>query len=380
MLHFLKYLRLPNPELSMAKKICLIISDLHLGAGVFFENGDPNRREDFVHDRALADFLAFHCRGKYRSRQIDLIINGDFFELLETLDYSENPLRMTETAVIARLEQIVAGHPIAFTALKKFALGKNHSIRFITGNHDQGLLFAGARDFLRAAIHRKVEFSETAFTFADVYVEHGNQYVHVTRYNPNRRIVTDQTTGTPIINHDWGSIFALEVLYRFKGESKNHLTLYNMNPFGKMILSVLGEDFGFGIRHLYSTLRFFLRSILAKAPFGLTNWRFDRKLLNSFSLDYSAALESAARRILNETKYRKVIFGHSHKNRFRKYPDGGVYINTGTWIREINLSLASPGTWTRFPFARIEHNGISSNVELREWKGLPVPDPTMYAE
>ena len=46
------------------KKILLVVSDLHLGAGSFFEDGDRNYREDFFHDFKFVEFLEFYRVGK----------------------------------------------------------------------------------------------------------------------------------------------------------------------------------------------------------------------------------------------------------------------------------------------------------------------------
>jgi hypothetical protein len=48
------------------KKILLVISDLHLGAGSFFEDGNRNYREDFFLDFKFVNSLSFIEAGNIR--------------------------------------------------------------------------------------------------------------------------------------------------------------------------------------------------------------------------------------------------------------------------------------------------------------------------
>ena len=64
----------------MGQKLKFILSDLHIGAG--YANGG-NHLEDFTVDEELVNFVHEIQRESKRDQcEIELIINGDFFEFL----------------------------------------------------------------------------------------------------------------------------------------------------------------------------------------------------------------------------------------------------------------------------------------------------------
>src|SRR6185312_6549304 len=64
------------------KKIKLVISDFHLSRGKWLENGRRNPLEDFHQDERFKEFLEYYSTGKYKDYDVELIINGDFFDPL----------------------------------------------------------------------------------------------------------------------------------------------------------------------------------------------------------------------------------------------------------------------------------------------------------
>ena len=64
-----------------AQKTVLVISDIHLGAGTYVK-GIKNFLEDFHYDEEMVDFLNYYSSGDYEKREVELIINGDLFDLL----------------------------------------------------------------------------------------------------------------------------------------------------------------------------------------------------------------------------------------------------------------------------------------------------------
>ena len=63
------------------KRTIIVISDLHLGAGNSVNNR-KNPLEDFHFDKELIEFIEYHSSGHFLDREVELIINGDFFDLL----------------------------------------------------------------------------------------------------------------------------------------------------------------------------------------------------------------------------------------------------------------------------------------------------------
>ena len=70
------------------RKLKLVLSDLHLGKGMRLPNGAINFLEGFYYDDQFVEFIHYYSSGVYRHHDIELIINGDFFDFLQ-VDYKE---------------------------------------------------------------------------------------------------------------------------------------------------------------------------------------------------------------------------------------------------------------------------------------------------
>jgi len=118
------------------KRVTLIVSDLHMG------DGGPG--DDFVDDRhQFATFVrAQAATPEGRGGQIELIVNGDFLEMVQVFPeaYKGDPsvAWCSETESIEKLARILKGHPAVFDALAEFqALG--NQVTLFPGNHDVDL-------------------------------------------------------------------------------------------------------------------------------------------------------------------------------------------------------------------------------------------------
>ncbi|MGB9775832.1 MAG: hypothetical protein ACPLYD_02010 [Anaerolineae bacterium] len=171
----------------------IILSDLHLGAGLF---GGANPLEDFRHDRQFYDFLlALRDESETAGRPMDLIINGDFIEFLQVpavpvsaydprAVYPEEAYRTTtEADSVLRTELVIAGHRPVFEGLAAFLSERpRRTVTIIKGNHDIPLYWPGVKERIRQALGATgpraslLTFAERFVLRDGVYVEHGNQY------------------------------------------------------------------------------------------------------------------------------------------------------------------------------------------------------------
>ena len=146
----------------MKKRIKLVISDLHLGAGRFLEDGSLNLLEEFYFDEKFAEFIDHYTTGTWADHHIELILNGDIFNFLQT-DYKGHYLTViTEAVTLDQIKRIVAGHPIFFNALKDF-VKKGHEVTFVVGNHDQGMLWPAVRSYLNEVLGTNVPYKNIVF-------------------------------------------------------------------------------------------------------------------------------------------------------------------------------------------------------------------------
>ena len=110
------------------KKTILVISDIHLGAGTYVD-GNRNYLEDFHCDQELVDFLKFYSSKSYLERTVELVINGDFFDLLAVpfVKYFDDEF-WSEEASLEKLKMIVKAHPEVIEGLKSFIHKKNKNL------------------------------------------------------------------------------------------------------------------------------------------------------------------------------------------------------------------------------------------------------------
>src|SRR3954452_14631051 len=119
----------------------MVVSDFHLGKGRYFLDGTQNILEDFIYDREFSEFLNYHRSGNFADAEVELILNGDILNLLQIDTWGVFTHTITERSVTRAVQRIAAGHPEFFQALRRFAAAPNHSISYVVGNHDVGLMF-----------------------------------------------------------------------------------------------------------------------------------------------------------------------------------------------------------------------------------------------
>ena len=168
------------------KKIKLVVSDFHLGKGHILPDGSINIFEDFYFDEKFQEFLEFYTKGEYESADVELVINGDFLNLIQT-DYKGHHTHViTENIDLYKLRTIVEGHKALFDALRKFAAMPGKRITYIVGNHDQGMLWQKTRDLFDESCDTRVNFKNIVYFFDGVHIEHGHQHEASNRLDPKK--------------------------------------------------------------------------------------------------------------------------------------------------------------------------------------------------
>ena len=129
-------------------KTILVISDLHLSAGLTVNNR-KNFLEDFHYDKELIEFIQYHSNGLYLEREVELIINGDFFDLLAVpfVPYFDDEY-WSEEAALEKLKMIIEAHYGVIKALQNFLSFPQNNIVYIIGNHDAELIFPALQNYL----------------------------------------------------------------------------------------------------------------------------------------------------------------------------------------------------------------------------------------
>ncbi|MCB0191869.1 MAG: hypothetical protein KDJ65_07995 [Anaerolineae bacterium] len=430
----------------MGNKLKFVLSDLHLGAGQTEQGINP--LEDFT---ATQEFIAFLQEigeeGERHEREIELIFNGDLFEMLQvpavddydpTVTYpKEAYLDSSEAASIKRLKIIVEGHQEVFDALCDFMHVKapQRRITIIKGNHDVCLFWPGVKTYLREVMGASgaraslLRFADEFVSREKIYVEHGHQRSE--KMNGYQDSFDPRSTDDPSqIFYPAGSHFVIDFFNR--AEPERHF-IDHIKPFTTLIWYAFRWDFDFASKALacfirttpalvvsdsrYLTQNPLLptvtlletleteekRCVLAKQYKDDPAFRYnfhqqihqylddahiDNKGRNNLSTvevsdnpidmgranqqQQRAMLRQAAKEITDQEKAQVIIFGHTHEPVEDKLDNGSLYINTGSWIKD--LSYISPQTWAslfkgdsatealpnRLPYARIDydHNDI----------------------
>ncbi len=194
----------------------LVVSDFHLGKGPYRDDGSVNVFEDFRQDGKFAEFLDYHCEGEWKDEEVELVANGDFFNLLSVDLDGRMQEAITERLAVEKTEAILRGHPLVFDALARFAQRRDRSVTFLMGNHDPGLLFAGVRGAITRRVGGAHRFILDGYDFDGVHIEHGMQREPMNAFNPARYF--REKDGEVFLNLPLGSRYIIHVLNEEKAQ------------------------------------------------------------------------------------------------------------------------------------------------------------------
>jgi UDP-2,3-diacylglucosamine pyrophosphatase LpxH len=368
------------------KKTILVISDLHLGAGLIV-NKRKNFLEDFHYDKELIEFIEYHGSMHYQEREVELIINGDFLDLLAVpfVPYFDDEY-WSERAALDKLKMIVLAHPGVFEALRNFLTFPKNRLVYIIGNHDAELIFESLRHYIMELFPEEDRFKfKILLNTDDVYIpeegvvlKHGHEYELAHHFDPITSIATD-IEGKKYFIPPWGSYYVTRVINKFK-EGRDYINA--VRPINKFMINGIIYDFLYTLRFAFANFYYFLMVrfvMIFKQNKGIFEvLEHVRKEIQLFQ-NYEAITEEFVTK--NEDVH-ALIVGHTHDPIFREYDDGSVFINTGTWTKMYNLDFGKNFYGARLTFAKVDVKEKEEAVEgkvierfdhldisLNEWKG-----------
>ncbi len=351
-----------------AKKTVLVISDLHLGAGDEVE-GRKNPLEDFRSDQELVDFFHYYSQGIYQNAPVELIINGDFLDLLAVPYVNEfDDNYWSEKAALAKLDKIIKAHPEVFDALRSFVAGKNKELVYIIGNHDAELLFESLKERFRQEFSDELQDRITLdnkLTLYEpvlgVFIQHGHEYESLHQFDESESIV-DSKRGEKYFIPPWGSYYVTHVVNKYKLE-RDHVN--SVRPIRTFIIHGLIFDTFFILRFLFTNAYFYFMIRFLHYYRLKLGWK---KILSDVASELTLFqdYETLTRSFFQQRKDSKVlIVGHTHEPIYKEYGDGTRFINTGTWTRMVNLDLSHNTSSIQLTYAKIEV--LKENFELGEF-------------
>ncbi len=344
----------------------LVVSDFHLGTGPGLAGGYRNLLEDFFFDEEFSAFLDFHCSDEFAHCSVELVLNGDILNLIQVDDLGVHSHLHTERGTCRALRRIFDGHPDFFDALSRFARFPRRRLSYVIGNHDAAMLWPAAQALFEKRVGAAVQFHPVSYRLQGVHIEHGQQHEELARLDMDRPFLTDGLP-EPVLNLPWGSLFVSVLLSRIKRE-RSHVD--KVKPFPEFLRHGLLHDTWWTLSTLVRLGWFVWETVLLKSSYRLgsgveTTWSMIRGLSVYPDFDH------AARAILDgDPEIDAVVFGHSHVLRNRRFADGKLYINEGSWNEATHLELGDYGKQVRLTYAQI----AQGRVTLRQWRGYWRPE------
>ena len=360
-------------------RIKLVISDFHLSAGKWLTDGRRNPLEDFHQDDRFFEMLDHYSGGQYETNEVELIINGDFFDpLAVATNSSEFPAEVTEDEAVRKFEHISEAHPTVFEALKRF-LKREKWITFLWGNHDAALLWPRVQEYLSLTLGageaERLRFLPGPYEFDGIRVEHGHQH-EVIHHFDTKNLFLERRHGcqnTRILNLPFGSFFVHGFLNRLK---LRRSYINQVQPFRLYLKIAFYLEPVFVVVNGLRIAWFFVKMRLITHPMRFA--RLKKTLLILLEVWRRPSLERSAGRFLHRDwadGIRIVIMGHDHQATHRIFSSGKEYVNTGTWTPITSLNMATLGHRTLRTYALIEYVENVPRVSLKVWNG-----PRAFAE
>lgn len=359
-------------EKSKLDKIKLVISDLHLADG--HKVGYYNAYDDFHYDVEFYELLKYYSEGQYETSDVELIINGDFFDLLKVKYNDDFPDVITPIVGITKLKKCIEGHSIVIKALQIFLAKKKHTITYLFGNHDMDMIFPEVQELFKETIADTHDKDKIQFiTERDYYrlpggieIHHGHQFdvINIVDYS---RLIISENLPEPILNIPWGSYFVLHVL---NSVIKERPYVDHVKPFPLFLLLSLIFDFRYAIKILVKVFYYFLKTRIRSSARGNSLARTLEIIFKSIVI-FPHLEEHALKILKKEKEINCVIFGHSHNSKCRVFEGGKIYINIGSWLKIVHLDFENLGPKFSMTFVLIEYfkDIPRPNVNLMEWLG-----------
>lgn len=365
-----------------ARRTVVIVSDCHLSAGPYFE-GRPNPHEDFHSDEQMRELFEYFSSGDYGGRHpVELIIGGDFLDFLNVPILGEFEAQITEESAVYKLQAILKAHPRVTQAIQSFASLPGKRVTYLVGNHDAELFFPQVQEQITRAWDPEGRFPSPVVEVVvsrdflalgpGVEFRHGNQFEASNALDFEEPFYpASSANAAPTLKLPWGSIYILKIVNRLKWERE---TWDKVRPVKVAMLFGLILDPWFTVRLILLSGYYFLRTRVL--PLIDPGTKIIPSLRHTFSIlgeefQVFQDLEEEARQLLTEREdLHTIIFGHTHRPMHKVFADGKQYLNTGTWIRMIDLDWRGLGRPFRKTFALVEFmESGESRAELREWHG-----------
>jgi hypothetical protein len=288
-------------------RLVVVFSDIEMGAGGAYD--------DFPRSDFLADVIREYGREEHRHRAIDLVFNGDTFDLLKTRARGGWPTHVTRDLALEKMALVAAAHPAFFQAVGEHLRADPERRRayFVVGNHDMEILFPEVQTLLRERIGAGdlVRFPGLEMTLGRARFEHGSQLDALFRVDPARLFV-DTRDGASVLALSWAAIALLEVaiplqpIFFHHDRLKPKELLLQLIPEARELLT--NEFWN------YWTNRY-VRDLISGDPLKSVSWTMVKELVRRLaSWDVDVEMGDTLQRIMmTSDAYDLYLVGHQHE-------------------------------------------------------------------
>ncbi len=312
-------------------RLMVVMSDVEMGAG--------GPTDDFPNSPWLADVIRRYLSPAYDDLDLDLVFNGDTFDLLKTSFRDAWPHHVTSEVAAGKMARVAEAHPHFFFALREVLerRGARANVHFVAGNHDLELLFPAAQDVVRdlTARDERVRFHGHGFDLGRVHVEHGSQLDPLFRVDPAQPFLEHE--GEPVLNLGWTSVALLDVVIPLQ-PILHHLD--RLRP-KKLVLEVLPEvkELLTGIAWSYWTRDWWRDYFGNRDPIKRVTWTMLKEVVwRLASLEVDVAMgDELQKQMSTSDRYDLYVVGHQHDPGWWSFGNRKV-LRTGALRDEYMLS------------------------------------------
>ena len=355
----------------MARKYKIVISDFHIGTGQ--SSGHLNPWESFGADDKFAEFLRFYSTDFFEDEEVELIINGDFYDFLQVKVDGQFHDQVTERMAVQKIKACMDGHQRTHKALQEFVRTPHKRVTVLPGNHDFDLVFPKVQEAFRERLtgsktDPRVQFvcDREYYQFDGIQIHHGMQFEAPHYHNFREQFLTNNGS-EPILNLPWGSVSIIKVITRLREERPY---IDRIRPFWAYFIRALVFDPFFALKVVALSVWYFVRTRL------LTFTHFRARLRQTWLLmketEIYPDLAHKVKHVFDlHPDVHTIILGHTHIPQVRRFEGDRQYINIGCWTNTISLDMDTFGRESKATYAFIEYpeEGARPTVILREWRG-----------
>mgnify|MGYP001184939914 CR=1 FL=1 len=313
-------------------RLVVSFSDIEMGAGGPYD--------DFPRSDFLAEVIRGYGRDPYRWLAVDLVFNGDTFDLLKTSYRDGFTHHITRDVAIDKMERVAAAHGVFFDQLREFLRDdpERRRVFFVAGNHDMELLFPEVQALIRERVGHpdNVLFPGLSLSLGRVHVEHGSQLDDLFFVDPAKPFI-HRRDGEVLLNLSWAAVALLDVaiplqplLYHHDRLKPRELVL-ELIPEAKELLT--SEFWSYWTRKYWRDLW------AGDDPLKTVSWTMLKELVRrlvSWDVDVEMG-DDLQRRMVKSDEFDLYLVGHQHEPGWWSHGSRKV-LRTGCMRDEFMLS------------------------------------------